>query len=242
MLNDKVALVTGAGRGIGRAVALLMAKNSAFVYACSRSKDQIDETVRQVRDDGGEAAAISCDVADERQAADMFAAIKKDKGKLDILVNNAALFEASLVEETSLEQFRKVMSVNCDGAFLCAREAFKLMKSGGGSIVNVSSLAGVRGTEKFPGFCSYIVSKFGVFGLTEALAVEGRKYGIRANTVCPGAVDTEMLNKAAPDLYPRLSPIQVARTIVHLASPESSGVTGTAVEMFSHLLGDKNET
>jgi len=236
MLNDKVALITGAGRGIGRATALLMAKNSAFVYACSRSKEQIDDTVRRIRGEGGEAVGISCDIADERQVADMFAVIKNEKGKLDILVNNAALFEASLVEETSLEQFRRVMSVNCDGAFLCAREAFKLMKSGGGSIVNVSSLAGVRGVEKFPGFCSYIVSKFGIVGLTEALAVEGKRYGIRANAVCPGAVDTEMLQKAAPDLYPRLSPMQVAQTILSLASPESSGVSGTAVEMYSHLL------
>ena len=236
MLNDKVALITGAGRGIGRATALLMAKNSAFVYACSRTREQIDETVRQIRDEGGEAVSISCDVADERQVVDMFAAIKKDKGKLDILVNNAALFEAGLVEDTSLEQFQAVMSVNCDGAFLCAREAFKLMKSGGGSIVNVSSLSGVRGAEKFPGFCSYIVSKFSIVGLTEALAVEGSKYGIRANAVCPGAVDTEMLQKAAPDLYPRLSPMQVAQTILSLAGPDSSGVSGSAVEMYSHLL------
>ena len=236
MLNDKVALITGAGRGIGRAAALLMAKNSAFVYVCSRSKEQIDETVRMIRDEGGKAASITCDVADERQVVDMFAAIKNEKGKLDILVNNAALFEAGLIEDTSLEQFRKLMSVNCDGAFLCAREAFKLMKNGGGSIVNVSSLAGLRGVEKFPGFGSYIVSKFSVVGLTEALAVEGGKYGIRANAVCPGAVDTEMLQKAAPDLHPRLSPMQVAQTILSLASPESSGVTGTALEMYSHLL------
>ena len=215
---------------------MLMAKNSAFVYVCARSTEQIDETVRQIRDDGGEAVSVSCDVADERQVVEMFAAIKKEKGKLDILVNNAGFFEEGLVEDVSLEQFRRTMSVNCDGAFLCAREAFKLMKSGGGSIVNVSSLSGVRGAAKFPGFCSYIVSKFAVVGLTESLAVEGSKYGIRANTVCPGAVDTEMLQKAAPDLYPRLSTMQVAQTILSLAGPDSSGVTGTAVEMYSHLL------
>ena len=238
MLNDKVALVTGGGRGIGRATALLMAKNSAFVYVCSRTREQIDETVQQIRDEGGQASAVTCDVADELQVLEMFAAIKKEKGKLDILVNNAALFESDLVEDLSLEQFRRSMSVNCDGAFLCAREAFKLMKSGGGSIVNVSSLSGVRGAPKFPGFCSYIVSKFSVVGLTEALAVEGSKYGIRANTVCPGAVDTEMLQKAAPDLHPRLSPMQVAQTILSLAGPDSSGVTGTAVEMYSSLLKD----
>lgn len=236
MLHDKVALITGGGRGIGRATALLMAKNSAFVYVCSRTKKQIDETVSMIRNEGGEAAAVVCDVADERQVVDMFAAIKKEKGKLDILVNNAALFEAGLVEDVSLEQFRRSMSVNCDGAFLCAREAFKLMKNSGGSIVNVSSLAGVRGAAKFPGFCSYIMSKFSVVGLTEALAVEGSQYGIRANTVCPGGVDTEMLQKAAPDLHPRLSVMQVAQTIFSLASPDSSGVTGTAVEMYSHLL------
>jgi NAD(P)-dependent dehydrogenase (short-subunit alcohol dehydrogenase family) len=168
----------------------------------------------------------------------MFSSIERDKGRLDILVNNAAIFVPGLVEDISMEDFEKVMSVNCTGAFLCSREAFKLMKPRGGSIVNVSSLSGVRSVEKFPGFCSYIVSKFGVVGLTEALAAEGGRYGIRVNAVCPGAVDTEMLQKAAPDLYPRLSPMQVAQTILYLAGPESSGISGTALEMYSSLLKD----
>lgn len=236
MLNGKVALVTGGGRGIGQATALLLAQNGAFVYVCSRTARQIEETVKLIRDVGKEAAAIVCDVSDERQVMEMFSVIEKKKGRLDILVNNAALFSPSLVEETTLEQFQEVIAVNCTGAFLCAREAFKQMKPRGGSIVNISSLSGVRGAEKFPMFCSYIVSKFGVVGLTEALAVEGSQYGIRVNALCPGAVDTEMLQKAAPDLYPRLSTMQVAKAILSLAGPDSSGITGTAVEMYSHLL------
>ncbi|GMT42260.1 MAG: putative oxidoreductase YxjF [bacterium] len=236
MLNKKVALVTGGGRGIGRAAAALIARRSAHVIVCARTASQLDETRRIILDQGGSVRSYTCDLGEEKQVADMFSEVKKEFGRLDILVNNAGLYSYSLVENTALEDFINTFRINCAGAFLCCREAFPLMKENGGSIVNVSSLSGVKGAEKFPGFASYAVSKFGVIGLTEVLAVEGKEYGIRVNAVCPGAVDTEMLEQAAPNLYPRLTPRQVAETILFLASPASSGITGAAVELYSHLL------
>lgn len=239
MLSNKIVLVTGGGRGIGRATALLMAQNGAHVIVCSRTGAQVDETVRMVSDAGGSAQSFTCDAGEEKQVVDLFSTVKKEFGRLDILVNNAGIFSSSNVEHTKLDDFKKVFDINCAGTFLFCKEAFKLMKARGGSIVNVSSIAGVKGAQKFPGFVSYAVSKFGVIGLTEVLAVEGKEYGIRANAVCPGAVDTEMLNQAAPNFYPRLTPEQTAKTILFLASSESSGVNGATIELYSSLLQEQ---
>jgi len=116
------------------------------------------------------------------------------------------------------------------GAFLCSREAFRLMRDRGGSIVMVSSLSGVAGAEKFPGMAAYVAAKSGLAGLTEALAVEGRGLGIRVNAISPGSVDTEMLRIAGVE-GPALSPPQVARVIIWLASSESSPLSGANLRM-----------
>ncbi|MBI3793550.1 MAG: SDR family oxidoreductase [Nitrospinae bacterium] len=237
MLKGKTALVTGAGKGIGRATAILLAKNGAAVVVCSRTIREAEETAGEIRSQGGVSLALECDVSDEKSVVTLFAEVKKNFGGLDILVNNAGLFSSGLVEETSLEEFNRLLAVNVGGVFLCCREAFKLMRPKvSGSIVNVSSLSGVKGAKKFPGFGAYCASKFGVVGLTEVLAVEGAECGIRVNAVCPGAVDTEMLKKAFPGDFPKLRPEQVAETILFLAGPKSSGVSGTCAEMYSDLL------
>ncbi len=232
MLKGKVALITGGGRGIGRAVAALFAENGAKTVICSRSKKELAKTASLA--DGGIESFV-CDVSDEDEVAKIFSEIGDKYGRLDILVNSAAIFSAGKIEDISVDDFRKVFDVNCVGMFLCCREAIKLMKGDGGSIINISSLAGIRSVEKFPGFGAYVVSKFGVIGLTEVLAAECKDYGIRVNAVAPGAVDTQMLQKAAPGLYPRLTPEQVAGTILHLASDSSSGVNGSTIELFANL-------
>ncbi len=236
MLDGKVALVTGAGRGIGRTTALLLAARGARVAACSRTQSELDGTVSQVMLKGGSAKAYRCDVSNEAQVGELFSRIRNEFGRLDILVNNAGMFSGGLVENTTVQEFNEVMAVNLTGVFLCCREGFRLMKKDGGSIVNVSSLSGVKGAKKFPGFGAYCAAKSGVVGLTEVLAEEGKEYGIRVNAVCPGAVDTVMLASAFPDVYPRLAPGQVASAISFLCGPASSGVNGVCLEISSDLL------
>jgi NAD(P)-dependent dehydrogenase (short-subunit alcohol dehydrogenase family) len=240
MLKGKTALITGGGRGIGRATAILMARRGAVTAVCSRTKKEADETVRIITSEGGRAFSFKCDISSEKQVAKLFGEIRSKFGGLDILVNNAGIFHSSLVGKTTLKKFNRVISVNVNGVFLCCREAFAQMKKkGGGSIVNLSSLSGVRGAKKFPGFSAYCASKFGVIGLTESLAEEGKEFGIRVNAVCPGAVDTAMLNSAFPNAHPRLAPEQVAEAIVYLTEPSASGVNGVSLELQSDLLAQK---
>lgn len=237
MLDGKTALVTGAGRGIGRATALLLSKEGTRVIACARSEGDLGETARLIADAGGEAEAIECDMADEKAVIALFAHIQTTYGTLDILVNNAGVFSGAYVEDVSMAEYHRVMQVNATAVFLCCREAFGLMKAKGGSIVSVSSLSGVQGAKKFPGFSVYCASKFAVVGITEALAEEGKQYGIRVNAVAPGAVDTGMLRDAFPGFDgPMLKPEQVAEAILFLAGPRSSAVNGVTLQLASDLL------
>ncbi|MBI5636739.1 MAG: SDR family oxidoreductase [Nitrospinae bacterium] len=235
-LDGKTALVTGAGRGIGRAVALLLAKEGARVIVCARSENELNETARLIADAGGEAETVECDMADEKAVIALFAHIQTMYGTLDILVNNAGVFSGAYVEDVSMAEYHRVMQVNAAAVFLCCREAFGLMKAKGGSIVSVSSLSGVQGAKKFPGFSVYCASKFAVIGITEALAEEGKQYGIRVNAVAPGAVDTGMLRDAFPGFDgPKLKPEQVADAILFLAGPRSSAVNGITLQLPSDL-------
>ncbi len=237
MLDGKIALVTGAGRGTGRAVALLLAKEGARVIICARSEGELNDTVRLISSIGGVAEAIECDMADEKAVIALFAHIQTTYGTLDILVNNAAIFSGAYVEDVSMVEYHRVMQVNAAAVFLCCREAFGLMKEEGGSIVNISSLSGVQGAKKFPGFSAYCASKFAVIGITEALAEEGKDYGIRVNAVAPGAVDTGMLRDAFPGFDGlALKPEQVADAILFLAGPRSSAVNGATLQLSSDFL------
>ena len=237
MLDGRTALVTGAGRGIGRAVALLLAKEGARVIACARSESELNETARLIAGAGGEAETMVCDLADEKAVIALFAHIHTEYGTLDILVNNAGVFSGAYIEDVSMVEYHRVMQVNAAAVFLCCREAFGLMRAKGGSIVSVSSLSGVQGAKKFPGFSAYCASKFAVVGITETLAEEGKQYGIRVNAVAPGSVDTGMLREAFPGYDgPTLKPEQVAEAILFLAGPRSSAVNGVTLQLASDLL------
>jgi len=167
-----------------------------------------------------------CDVNDEEQVRRAFAA----QDGLDSMVYCAAVLIKRAFAELSAEEWDEQLGAGLRGAFLCAREAFRLMRSGGGAIVFVSSLSGVAGAEKFPGMAAYVAAKSGLAGLMEALAVEGKPDGIRVNAVSPGAVDTDML-RIAGVTGPRLQPAQVARVIAWLASPESAPLSGANLRM-----------
>lgn len=236
-LENKVALITGAGRGIGAATARLLAREGAKVALVSRNSEQLAEVAGQINEYGGHALALTADVSDEQQVIDFFARTKAEFGVPDILVNNAATVEIKNLVDMDLPTWEQVMAVNVRGPFLCSREAFRLLIAAekGGTIINLSSLSGVRGPQKFPGFSAYVVSKYGVLGLTEILAVEGKPHGIRVNCVSPGAVDTVMLKKAAPFLNTKTLPDDVAKTILYLADDEQSGhINGANIEIFSN--------
>ena len=188
------------------------------------------EVVRELRDRRWNVVSLSrregTDVSDEKQVAAAFERLDS----LDALVHCAAVLIKRRLTDMSAEEWDVQLDSGLRGAFLCSREAFRLMRGRGGSIVMVSSLSGVFGAEKFPGMSAYVAAKSGLAGLVEALAVEGRESGIRVNAVSPGSVDTPMLRVAGVE-GPALKPAEVARVIVWLASPDSAPLSGANLRM-----------
>jgi NAD(P)-dependent dehydrogenase (short-subunit alcohol dehydrogenase family) len=239
-LAGKVAVVTGAGRGIGAATARLFAAEGARVVLASRAGAELAVTAAAIAEaaDAGRVLAVPTDVASEAAVVELFRTTIERFGDLHVLVNNAGMFHAAPVEDLAADAWDAVMAVNARGTFLASREAFRRFRTlgHGGAIVNIASLGGLRGTPKFKGFAAYSVSKFAVVGLTECLALEGRELGVRVNCVAPGAVETRMLREAAPFLRTETTPEDVARTIRYLCDDaESAAVTGAVVEIHSNL-------
>jgi len=239
ILKDKIALVTGGGRGIGASTALLLASEGAKVAIAGRTESELQSVVEKIAAQNGKDRALACvaDLRDENGVRRLFSETLETFGPLDILINNAATLEVKDLLETTTKDWDEVMAVNLRGTFLCSREAFRQMKESGrgGSIVNLSSLGGIQGTQKFKGLSAYTVSKYGVVGLTECLAVEGRPYRIRVNCVAPGAVDTAMLKKAAPFLKTSTRPDDVAKTILFLCDENMSrALTGAVIQIHSN--------
>ena len=235
-LPNHVALITGGGRGIGAATAEALARKGAHVIVASRTESELTATVARLRAAGLSASYQVLDVADDAAVQTVFEGIAVEFGRLDILVNNAAMLLGGAFADLALADWDQLMAVNLRGAALCARQAFRLMRDRGGGIVNVSSLGGVQNTEKFPGYAAYTVSKFALTGLTEALAAEGRDRNIRVNGVAPGAVDTAMLRNAAPHLRTRTTPADVAKVIAFLCDPTESGcMSGATLTINSNL-------
>jgi NAD(P)-dependent dehydrogenase (short-subunit alcohol dehydrogenase family) len=232
-LDGKVAIVTGGGRGIGRATADLLAGAGARVMICARSQEQVEAVAASTPGVSG----LVGDVSDETFVERLVSQTVTAHGRLDILVNNAAVLGRRPFLELEPAVWDEVMAVNLRGAYLCARAAFRQMaeqQPSGGSIVNVSSLSGVRGPEKFPGLAAYNVSKAGLLALSDILAVEGKPHGIRVNAVSPGAVETEMLRQAGHGLKALATPEDVARTIAFLVSDLSYPATGANLEILSN--------
>jgi NAD(P)-dependent dehydrogenase (short-subunit alcohol dehydrogenase family) len=229
-----LALVTGASRGIGRATAEALAAAGARVVLAARSREALEAVAGRIRDTGGEATAVPTDVSKVEDVERLFAAVD-GAGPLAALVCAAGVLTRAPFEETSLEMWEETLAVNLTGSFLCCREAFHLMRAAGeGRIVNIASLSGVYGTEKFPGLAAYNVSKYGVIGLTEAIATEGKGLGISAICVSPGAVDTQMLRQANPELRPGLTPEQVGELIVALLDRPMAPASGANIPLFSN--------
>ena len=233
-LAGRVAVVTGASRGIGRATAMAIAREGAHVVIAARTEDALAEAVAAIRDAGGSATAVPTDVGNEGDVDELFR-IANGSGPPVALVCAAATLEREAFDTISLDSWERTMRVNLTGMFNCCRAAFRMMRNaGGGRIVNIASLSGVYATEKFPGLAAYNTTKYGVIGLTEAIAVEGKPFGITAVSLSPGAVDTDMLRLANPSLRPGLVPDQVAAMIVALLDSPLTVASGANIPLFSN--------
>jgi NAD(P)-dependent dehydrogenase (short-subunit alcohol dehydrogenase family) len=237
-LRGQVAIVTGGGRGIGRETASLFAKAGAKVAILDRDEEAARGAVAAIEADGGEAFALTVDIAKPDEVKNAFAAVLDRFGRLDVLVNNAALVRRTPALETSIDVWREVMEVNLNAAFVCSCEAAGPMTSnGGGAIINIASIMGLSGGGVYP-IASYHASKGGLINLTRGLAVEWAPRGIRVNAVAPTWVRTEftkaLLDDAAMsrkilELMPLgrfAETIEVAAGVLYLASPAARIVTG----------------
>jgi len=233
-LAGRLAVVTGASRGIGAATATALAAAGAQVVLAARDRQALEDVARRIKDAGGQAIPVPTDVSDKAAVERLFAKVA-EVGQVAALVCAAGVLTPAPFAETTSAMWDETLGVNLTGTFLCCRAAFPAMAAAGeGRIITIGSLSGVYATEKFPGLAAYNVSKFGVIGLTEAIAVEGKEHGISAVCLSPGAVDTEMLRRANPALRPGLTPDDVAELVVALLDSPLAAVSGANIPLFSN--------
>lgn len=238
-LSGKTVLITGAGRGIGKTAALMMAKEGAEMVLCSRSTNEIDEVVAEIVAAGGKAIAISCNVADRASAQAAVDGAVAAYGKLDVLVNNAGVTgDAQLLKMTE-EQWDKVIDINLKGTFNMGQAAAKVMSAAGkGVIINTSSVVGLYGNF---GQSNYAATKWGVIGMTKTWCKELGRFNIRVNAVAPGFIMTEMtgsMPEKVLDMMKDKSPLKrlgtpedVGNAYIFLASEESSFMSGSVLSI-----------
>ncbi len=240
MLQNKVALVTGASRGIGREIALTLAKSGACVIVNYQgSKEKADEVVAMIKENGGNAESFGCDVSDFESCAGMISQIIEKYGRLDILVNNAGITRDGLLMKMSEEDFSKVIDVNLKGAFNTIRHASRyFLKQRSGSIINISSVSGVSGNA---GQANYSAAKAGIIGLTKSVAKELGSRGITVNAIAPGFIETDMTD-AMPERAKEAvksqitlgrigTPADIAGVAAFLASDAASYITGQVISV-----------
>ncbi len=242
-LKDKVAIITGAGRGIGQATALKFAREGAKVVVCDLSPEWIEETVKLCKENGSDAIGCVADVRDMKSLDAMVEATLAKWGRVDCLVNNAGIVMDAQLKNMGEDQFDKVIDINLKGVFNCTKAVVQTMlKQGSGVILNASSIVGLYGNF---GQTNYAASKFGVIGMMKTWARELGRKGIRANAICPGFIATDIL-KSMPDRVlsaleekvpmGRLGkPEEIANTFAFLASDEASYINGAVIEVSGGL-------
>jgi NAD(P)-dependent dehydrogenase (short-subunit alcohol dehydrogenase family) len=244
-LAGKVAIITGAGEGIGRATALLFAEEGAEVVVADCDPERGDETVRFIEEKGGRAVFLQADVSKAADVKRMVKTTVERYGKLDILVNNAGIYAQADVVEATEEEWDRILNVNLKGVFLCSKYSIpEMIKGGGGSIVNIGSEAGIVGIKNQ---VAYNVSKSGVIALTKSTALDFAAHNVRVNCLCPGRTLTPLVEKViaeAPDpestrraleedrpLNRMGRPEEIAAGVLYLASDESPYATGAVLSI-----------
>jgi len=238
-LKDKVALVTGASQGIGRDTALALAEAGARVAVAARNEEKLAALVKDIVAEGGEASAVKMDVADADQVKAGFKAVLEKFGRLDILVNNAAITRDGLALRMKAEDWDAVIRTNLTGAHLCTQQALStMMRARAGRIINISSVVAEMGN---PGQANYVAAKAGVIGLTKAIAMEIASRNITVNAVAPGFIETPMTDVLSAEVKESLKtriplgrmgcPRDVAAAIVFLASDEAGYITGHVLDV-----------
>ena len=240
MLTGKVALVTGAGRGIGRQIALTLAAQNAFVIVnYNGSKDKAEETVSEINAAGGDAVSYKCNVSDFEECQQMITAIIKEYKHIDILVNNAGITRDGLIMKMSEDDYDAVLDTNLKGTFNTIRHMSRyFLKQKSGRIINISSVSGILGNA---GQANYSASKAGVIGLTKAVARELASRGITVNAVAPGFVDTDMTDALSDSAKENLisqiplgrtgKPQDIANAVLFLASDAAGYITGQVLSV-----------
>ncbi len=247
-LEGRGVVVTGGGRGIGRAVARRLAENGAAVVVTARSTDQIESVAEELRADGLQAHAVRCDVADEASVEAMAAAAIERLGTVDILVNNAGIATSNPVKRLQLDDWNQIMAINATGTFLCTRAFLPgMLDRSWGRIINVASVAGLRGGRYI---AAYVASKHAQIGFTRALAAEVASAGITANAICPGYVDTPMTDFSVANIVDKtgvspeeararilslspqkrlIRPEEIAHVALMLCGDDGEGINGDAI-------------
>jgi 3-oxoacyl-[acyl-carrier protein] reductase len=246
-LERRVAMVTGAARGIGLAIAKALAREGAAVALCDVSTSLLDAAVEEITTAGGEALAFQADVTDRQRIAAVVSRLMDRFARIDILVNNAGIYEVLSLDEISEQQWDRMLAVNLKGVFLCTQAVLPVMRrQGEGWIVNMTSSAGKTGGL----LCGahYAASKAGVISLTKSVAREAASHGIRVNAIAPGRIDTPMIHTVSEEENEALrrqiplgrigTPEDVARAVVFLVSDEASYITGEILDVNGGSLMD----
>ena len=248
MLKGKTAIITGSGRGIGRAIALAMAEQGANIVVNDVNMESAGEVVAEIEAMGRQAIAVKADVTSEEQIKQMIETCINRFGKLDILVNNAGIIQTVPVTEIDGKDWDRVMEVNLKGVFLCCKAALAPMKAQhGGKIINIASVAGKRGGGLLGNSC-YSASKGGVIAFTKSLARESGPFGINVNAITPAFTDTEMTRSIAPDKKEFIikmlplgrvgQPSDIDGAVCFLASSMSDYMTGEIMDVDGGLMCD----
>lgn len=212
-LNGRVALITGASRGVGKAIALRLAKEGARILACARSLEHLDSTLCEIRDNGGEAVAFSCDLSHPLQVQQLAQQVLQTCHQLDILVNNAGTSVKKPFYESTNEEWSELFAVNAMAPFILCRECLPaLKKSDAAAIIQIGSVVAIKG---YKGQSLYSASKHALLGFTKALAQEVQPFGVRVHAVNPGGVYTDMVKTMRPDLDPSglIQPEEIAEVV-----------------------------
>jgi 3-oxoacyl-[acyl-carrier protein] reductase len=223
-LYGKVAIVTGASRGIGQAVSLVLAKEAATVVLAARAMDKLKETARLATEAGGKAQIIPTELTDEQSIKNLVTETHEKLGRLDILVNNAGITHSAKLEETLTQDYDRCMSINARAPFILCREAMPLLKKAERAyIINIASVVGVKG---YPLQSAYTASKHALRGMTISLSEELKGSNIRVHLLCPGGVDTELVQKVRPDIKKQdlIQPQEIAEWVLYLVTHRGNAV------------------